>query len=47
MLLLSCVVEPAVIGLVPEVGRYGPFVALPTAAAGLPEGDAGLGRDVG
>jgi hypothetical protein len=42
MLLLSFVVEPAVIGLVPEVGRYGPFVALPTAAVGLPEGDAGL-----
>jgi ABC-2 type transport system permease protein len=44
MLLLSFVVEPAVIGLVPEAGRYGPFVALPTAAVGLPEGDAGLGN---
>ena len=44
MLLLSFVVEPAVIGLVPEVGRYGPFVALPTAAVGMPEGDAGLGN---
>jgi ABC-2 type transport system permease protein len=43
MLLLSFVVEPAVIGLVPDVGRYGPLVALPTAAAGLPEGDLGLG----
>ena len=43
MLLLTFVVEPAVIALVPEVGRYGPLVALPTAAAGLPEGDVGLG----
>jgi hypothetical protein len=25
------------------MGRYGPFVALPTAAVGLPEGDARLG----
>jgi hypothetical protein len=33
MLLLTFVVEPAVIALVPEVGRYGPLVALPTAAA--------------
>lgn len=24
------------------MGRYGPFVALPTAAAGIPEADAGL-----
>jgi hypothetical protein len=44
MLLLSFVVEPAVIGLVPEVGRYGPFVGLPAAAVGLPESDAGLGN---
>lgn len=36
------VVEPVLIGLVPEAGRYGPFVALPTAAAGIPEADAGL-----
>ena len=33
---------PVLIGLAPEVGRYGPFVALPTAAAGIPEADAGL-----
>jgi ABC-2 type transport system permease protein len=36
------VVEPVLIGLAPDVGRYGPFVALPTAAGGIPESDAGL-----
>jgi ABC-2 type transport system permease protein len=35
-------VEPVLISLVPEVGRYGPFVALPTAAAGIPASDAGI-----
>jgi DNA-binding NarL/FixJ family response regulator len=42
MLAVLFVVEPVLIGLAPEVGRYGPFVALPTAAAGIPEADAGL-----
>ena len=36
------IVEPALIGLAREVGRYGPLVALPTAVAGIPESDAGL-----
>ena len=42
MLAVLFVVEPVLIGLAPDVGRYGPFVALPTAAAGIPEADAGL-----
>jgi hypothetical protein len=32
-----------VISLVPEVGRFGPFSALPTALTGIPAEDAGLG----
>ena len=34
-------VEPALIAVVPEAGRYGPFVALPTAAS-ISQADAGL-----
>jgi hypothetical protein len=37
------VVEPTVLSLVPEVGRFGPFSALPTALTGIPAEDAGLG----
>jgi hypothetical protein len=43
VLLLSFLVEPLLVGLVPDVGRFGPFVALPTAAADLSPADAGLG----
>ena len=35
VLMLGFVVEPLVIALAPEVGRFGPFVALPTAITDL------------
>jgi ABC-2 type transport system permease protein len=44
LLLLGLLVEPMVTTLVPEVGRFGPFTALPTAVAGIPAEDAGLGE---
>jgi ABC-2 type transport system permease protein len=43
VLVLAFVVEPTVLSLVPEVGRFGPFSALPTALTGIPADDAGLG----
>jgi ABC-2 type transport system permease protein len=46
VLVLAFVVEPTVIALVPEVGRFGPFSALPTALTGIPAEDAGLGEVV-
>jgi ABC-2 type transport system permease protein len=44
VLVLGFVVEPTVIALVPEVGRFGPFSALPTSLSGIPAEDAGLGE---
>lgn len=41
--LLAFLIEPLLLGLAPGVGRFGPFVALPTAAAGLSPADTGLG----
>ena len=41
VLLLSFLVEPAVVALAPEVGRYGPFSALPAAVADIPAEDVG------
>ena len=38
------VLEPAVLGLAPDVWRYGPFVGLPAAVQDLPSSD--LGDDV-
>ena len=43
VLLLSFLLEPLLLGLAPDVGRFGPLVALPTAAAGLSPADTGLG----
>jgi ABC-2 type transport system permease protein len=43
VLVLGFVVEPTVISLAPEVGRFGPFGALPTSLTGIPAEDAGLG----
>jgi hypothetical protein len=43
LLLVGLLIEPTVTALLPEVGRYGPFVALPTAAADIPADAAGLG----
>ena len=36
------VVEPLLVALVPEVGRFGPLGALSVAAAGIPAEDAGM-----
>jgi ABC-2 type transport system permease protein len=44
VLVLGFVIEPMVITLVPEVGRFGPFSALPTSLSGIPAEDAGLGE---
>ena len=35
LLVISFAVEPILIGLAPDVGKFGPFGALPTAAAGI------------
>jgi ABC-2 type transport system permease protein len=43
LLVLSFVVEPTLVSLAPEVGRFGPFGALPTAVQGVPPEDVGLG----
>ena len=42
VLLAAFAIEPAVLALAPDVGRFGPFVALPTAVLGQAD-DAGLG----
>jgi hypothetical protein len=34
------------IAFVPEVARFGPFTALPTATADISAEDAGLGDDI-
>jgi ABC-2 type transport system permease protein len=44
LLLLGLLIEPMVTTLLPEVGRFGPFTALPTAVAEIPAEDAGLGE---
>jgi ABC-2 type transport system permease protein len=46
VLVLLVVVEPTVIALVPEVGRFGPFTGLPTALTGIPANEAGLGDEI-
>lgn len=43
VLLLSFLLEPLLLGLAPEVGRFGPFVALPTAAIDVSPEAVGLG----
>jgi hypothetical protein len=43
VLVVVFLVEPLALGLVPEVGRWSPFGALPVAAAGLQ--DSGFGSD--
>jgi hypothetical protein len=43
VLMLLFLVEPLLLGLAADVGRFGPFVALPTAASGLSPADTGLG----
>jgi ABC-2 type transport system permease protein len=42
VLVAMFVVEPMVLAVLPEVGRFGPFVALPTAASGIDPSAVGL-----
>jgi ABC-2 type transport system permease protein len=42
VLVMGFAVEPLLVALVPEVGRFGPFGALPTAAQGLDPEDVGM-----
>jgi ABC-2 type transport system permease protein len=44
LLVFWFLVEPMVLALVPEVGRFGPFVALSTGVSNIPPEDAGLGE---
>jgi ABC-2 type transport system permease protein len=46
LLVWSFAVEPAVLALAPEVGRYAPFSALPTAIQDIPAENVGLPEDV-
>jgi ABC-2 type transport system permease protein len=46
VLIMGFAVEPALVALVPEVGRFGPFGALPTAAQGVDPEDVGMPADV-
>jgi ABC-2 type transport system permease protein len=46
VLVLGFAVEPALVALAPEVGRFGPFGPLPTAVQGLDPEDVGLPEDV-
>jgi ABC-2 type transport system permease protein len=43
VLVMGFAVEPALVALAPDVGRLGPFGALPTAAQGLDPEDVGMG----
>ncbi len=42
VLVATFVLEPMLLAIVPEVGRFGPFVALPTAATGIDPAAVGL-----
>ena len=43
LLVLWFMVEPMLLSLVPEVGRFGPFVALSTGLSNIPPEEAGVG----
>ena len=47
LLVMAMVVEPTVLALAPEVGRYGPLGALSAGAAGLPNDAVGIPDEVG
>lgn len=42
VLLAALLVEPLLLGLVPDVARFGPFIALPTAMSGLTAEETGF-----
>ena len=43
LLAMSFAIEPLVIGLAPNIGRFLPLGALPVAVAGIPPDEAGMG----
>jgi ABC-type transport system involved in multi-copper enzyme maturation permease subunit len=46
VLVIGFAIDPAVAALAPDVGRFSPFGALPTAASDIPAEDAGLPEDM-
>ena len=46
VLVTSFVIEPAVVALAPDVGRFTPFTGLPVAVQNIPADDVGLGDEV-
>jgi ABC-2 type transport system permease protein len=46
LLVLGFAVDPAILALVPDVGRFSPFSALPIAITDVPPEDAGVPGDV-
>jgi ABC-2 type transport system permease protein len=46
LLIIAFAIEPALRGLVPEVGRFAPFGSLPSAAAGFDAEELGMTGDV-
>jgi hypothetical protein len=46
ILVIGFAIDPTVAALAPDVGRFSPFGALPTAAADIPADDAGLPEDI-
>jgi ABC-2 type transport system permease protein len=46
VLVVAFAVEPALVALAPEVGRFAPFGPLPTAVQGLDPEDVGMPEDV-
>jgi ABC-2 type transport system permease protein len=42
VLVASFVLEPAILGLAPDVGRFGPFVGLPVGVQDIPASDLGF-----
>jgi ABC-type transport system involved in multi-copper enzyme maturation permease subunit len=45
VIIFSIIIEPVLLGLVPDVGKFGPLSALPTAAQGVDPNDVGLPED--
>jgi ABC-2 type transport system permease protein len=46
LLVMTFVVEQVLLGVAPDVGRYGPFIALPLAASGMEAEDLDMPDDV-
>jgi ABC-2 type transport system permease protein len=46
VLVLTLLIEPTLLGLAPDYGRFGPFGALPTAVQGITAEQVGMGSNV-